>query len=287
MKREIHSLYDIILKIIVSIYGTTFLEYVGIRKKIKAILSVEFITLTGKKYILDYLCLLEDKTICHIEFQFPSATTSDLNRFFDYNIHSQSKYQKLTETLVFNFISSKNKDLTIKIGKSKSFHPAYFYLGDIDFNTYLENINIKSKSDIKLTDFEEITLMLICLCPEWKNKLETLQKIVKFLKKKELFDSNKFEYIEGIIKLEIENLLTPKEQMQIKEEITMTPQAENLFKQVIDEVHQKELIETREDALVEGRKKGMEEIVKEFRDLIDIETLSKKTGLSIEEIENL
>ena len=68
--------------------------------------------------------------------------------------------------------------------------------------------------------------------------------------------------------------------MQIKEEITMTPQAENLFKQVIDEVHQKELIETREDALAEGRKEGrlevMEEISKEFRDLIDIETLSKK-----------
>ena len=75
----------------------------------------------------------------------------------------------------------------------------------------------------------------------------------------------------------------------------MTPQAENLFKQVIDEVHQKELIETREDALVEGRNEGrnegrleaMKEIAKEFRDLIDIETLSKKTGLSIEEIQNL
>ncbi|WP_407423624.1 hypothetical protein [Methanobrevibacter sp.] len=175
MNREIHPVYDVILKMIVLIYGTSFLNYIGIEKEIKSILGVEFVTLTGKKYILDFLCQLDDDAICHIEFQFPSASPKDLDRFFDYNILSQVQHQKLTETLVFNFISSKSKDLTIKIGKSKSFHPEHFYLGDVDFETYLKNINIKSKSNIKLTEFEEMTLMLICICPEWENKLETLQ----------------------------------------------------------------------------------------------------------------
>lgn len=295
MIRKIHSVYDVILKIIVLIYKTSFLNYIGIEKEIKANLSVEFVTLTGKKYILDFLCLLNDDTLCHIEFQYPSATPGDLKRFFDYNILSQTKHQKLTETLVFNFTSGKKKDSFINIGKSKSFHPEYFHLGDADFKTHLKNINIKSKSNTKLTEFEEITLMLICLCPEWENKFETLQNTCKLLKKKELFDAKKLEYIKGIIKLEIENLLTKREQKQMKEEIQMTPEAESLFKQVINEVHQKELLETREDALIEGRIEGrnegrneaIREIAKEFKDLIDIETLSEKTGLSIEEIEKL
>ncbi|WP_407423626.1 hypothetical protein [Methanobrevibacter sp.] len=75
----------------------------------------------------------------------------------------------------------------------------------------------------------------------------------------------------------------------------MTPEAESLFKQVISEVHQKELLETREEALSEGRNEGinegrneaMKEIAKEFKDLVDIEILSKKTGLSVEQIEKL
>ena len=48
MIRKIHSVYDVILKIIVLIYKTSFLNYIGIEKEIKANLSVEFVTLTGK-----------------------------------------------------------------------------------------------------------------------------------------------------------------------------------------------------------------------------------------------
>lgn len=90
-----------------------------------------------------------------------------------------------------------------------------------------------------------------------------------------MFDTEKFEYIKGIIKLGIENLLNKWERKQIKEETEMTPEAESLFKQMINEVHQKELLKTREDALIEGRNEAIREIAKEFKDLVDIETPSK------------
>ena len=47
MDRDIHDIFDVILKIIAEIYGTVFLEYIGIDKKISKNLNVEFTTLKG------------------------------------------------------------------------------------------------------------------------------------------------------------------------------------------------------------------------------------------------
>lgn len=86
MKRPIHDIYDVILKLIVLIYGSVFLNYIGIEGDIKEILNVEFTTVTGEKLFLDFLCKMSDNTLRHIEFQFPKEDPRDLNRFFKYNV---------------------------------------------------------------------------------------------------------------------------------------------------------------------------------------------------------
>ncbi|MDO5860045.1 hypothetical protein [Methanobrevibacter sp.] len=188
MEREIHDIYDVILKIIATVYKNDFLRYIGIEHEIKKILNVELTTLIGRKLYLDFLCLLENDTLCHIEFQFRKANPDDLDRFFNYNITAQVRYQKLTDTILFNFTFKKSEEKTRRIGKSKSFHPKYFYLEEKDIEKTIQKINIKSKLKSELTSDEEITLMLLCLIPEWKNKAETLKKISKLLKNKNLFD---------------------------------------------------------------------------------------------------
>ena len=55
MNRDIHTIYDVILKIIAFAYGTTFLNYIGIEKEVKEIFNIEFTTLTGSKLYLDFL----------------------------------------------------------------------------------------------------------------------------------------------------------------------------------------------------------------------------------------
>lgn len=59
MDRDVHDIYDVILKIIISVYGTLFLNYIGIEDEIKEILNVEFTTLTGKKGYLDFFVSFE------------------------------------------------------------------------------------------------------------------------------------------------------------------------------------------------------------------------------------
>ena len=286
MDREIHNLYDVILKIIAVVYGTIFLNYIGIEGEIKEILNVEFTTLTGSKLYLDFLCRMSDDTLRHIEFQYPRAGPEDAPRFFRYNIVAEARYLVSVETTVFNFTSGSGNKKIHDIRESKSFHPPQFNLGDVDFEEYMDNINIKVKSNTQLTHFEEITLLLMALnydftiSGQYLRMYQSLLKIGNYLMKASL---NSFRWLWN----EISNLLSEDEQKEIKGESEMTPKAMAVVTQAINEVNQKVLAETREDAFNEGRAKTLKQVAKNLRDKIDLDVLSKATGLTVDEIKKL
>lgn len=186
-----------------------------------------------------------------------------------------------------------------KISYSKSFHPKTFNLGDVDFGKYINEIKTKVKSKQQLTSFEEITLMLVSLNYENKSNLERLKKIRKLLENKKLFNESRYEYIESVIKLEIENLLTEEEQKEIEEEIELTPKAESIIEKAFNEVNGKVISEAKLEARLEGYSEGRNEgysegkkdamimIAKNLREKIDIEELSSLTCLTVSEIREL
>ena len=67
----------------------------------------------------------------------------------------------------------------------------------------------------------------------------------------------------------------------------MTPKAMAVVTPAIIEVNQKVLAETREDAFNEGRTKTLKQVAKNLRDEIDLDVLSKATGLTVDEIKKL
>ncbi|MDO5860046.1 hypothetical protein [Methanobrevibacter sp.] len=71
----------------------------------------------------------------------------------------------------------------------------------------------------------------------------------------------------------------------------MTPQAQRVILQAINEVNAKTLYAAEEkgktDGIKEGKKEATEELIRILREEVDIEILSKKTGLSVEEIRTL
>ena len=302
MNRDIHDIYDVILKIACVLYGTKFLNYIGINGKIKQELNREIVTINGNKRYVDFLAEMENDTISHVEFQYPCVKIKDLDRFFDYNIFTQTIYEKLTETLIICF-TKKSKEIKRKIGQTKLFCPKFFYIGDINFDEKIKNINIKLKSNEQLTDDDEITLILMCLVPECENRYEKLKKICELLKNEKLFDEKKLELIKGIIKLEIDNLLTKEERKKIRSGMKMSPESLAIITKAIDEVNKKVISEAEMDGIEKGIEKGIkqgmekgmekgrkdttEKIAKALKNQIDIQTLSQATRLSIEEIENL
>ena len=102
MTEEAYHVYDAILKLIVMAYMNDFLEYIGEHRSIKKILRSEITTKKGRKLYLDFLCELEDETLLNIEFQFTGPDKYDLDRFFNYNIFSETEHDSLCETIIIN-----------------------------------------------------------------------------------------------------------------------------------------------------------------------------------------
>ena len=208
--KRVHDVFDVILKIIILIWPEFFLKLIGIDEEVKEVLKTEFVTVYGKKAYVDYLCRLKNGNLLHIEFEYPSAYNYDLERFHFYYCIIRGNYKGKLETFVFNF-SSKKKELKSKIGQCSSFHPLIFNLADVNFDAYLDNINIKVNTNKKLTGEEEIILMLRCLVPSFRDKTSVLKKISKLLNRKELFDEFRFQFFEAVILLEIHNIIPEKD----------------------------------------------------------------------------
>jgi hypothetical protein len=225
----------------------------------------------------------------NIEFQFTGPDKYDLDRFYDYNIHSECEHDSRCETIVISFRTHRAGQKTRKIGKTKSIHPEIFYLGDIDFEKILNSIENKAKINLKLTNSEEISLMLMCLLPKYKNKKEILERICEVHKNQNLFDKTKINTFKAVIGLEIENFANEEKRKQLKGELNMTPEAEKMIEQALSEVSKKHLQIEKEELLQQGREEGKKEGKKEekretakrLEGIYTPEEISKITGLTI------
>ena len=129
-------------------------------------------------------------------------------------------------------------------------------------------------------------LMLMPISREFLRDVDLLKWVSEILQFEELFDESKFQFVQAVIQLEIENFLSVDEQMKIKKEVVL---------QAINEVNTKVLTENSQKAKADGIKigkaegtaDGIEKIVKSLRDDVDLELLSRKSGLSIDEIKKL
>jgi hypothetical protein len=300
MNREVHKIYDAILRIIIFAYLPELLEYMGENRSVEEILKSDITTLDESTKYLDFLCRLKDGTLCHIEFQFPAAYCDDLERFFDYNITVEVRYGERTETIVLNFSTSTKGSHEVPLGYSKDFHPRIFYLGDIDFEKELEKIHLKlnlarlenlinnKEPNIPLTYKEELDIMLMSLPEKYKNKKGLIKEAVNLLKNEKLFHKEKIEIIRAVIKLEINNLLPEQERKEFEGAIKVTNETTRIVIDSFEYMNKKYEAEAFEDGKKEGLKEGLEEgkkeVAKKLKGIHTIEEISKITGLSISTI---
>lgn len=298
MDREIHKIYDYIMKVIIIVYLNEFLMYIGDERKITEVLKTEIPTLNGKTRYLDFLCRLDDGSLCNIEFEFPVAYSDDLERFFDYNIVVQIDQGKITESIIINFTKSGVGNDEIKIGNSKSFHPKNVYLGDIDYIKELEkikqkvnpncssweNVNNDKESNIQLTYKEELHLLIMCLVPKYKNKTELLIEISDVLKNGKSFRKERLQIIREIIYLEIKNLIPEEDQKFFERDENMNDDLGEIMIQAAKEVNKKYEQIALEKAKEEGKEEEKKEIARKLKEMHTPEEISKITGLTLQTI---
>ena len=266
-------------------YSQEFLEYVSEKRKIKKVLNSEIITKKGRKLYLDFLCLLEGDTLLNIEFQFTGPNKYDLERFFKYNILSETTYGFLCESLIINPKTSKSGQKSRRIGKSKTSHPQFFYLGDIDFEKILNNIENKISNNIKLSSFDEISMMLMPILPKYKNKEEILKRICKIAKKEELFNEIKLDTFKAVIGFAIEKFLDENTAEKLKGELNMSPESQKQLEKTLFESHKKHQQLAEEEAYRQGKeegiKEGIEKTAKNLKQFHTPKEISKITGLTL------
>ena len=298
MDREIHKIYDYIMKVIIIVYLNEFLMYIGDERKITEVLKTEIPTLNGKTRYLDFLSRLDDGSLCNIEFEFPVAYSDDLERFFDYNIVVQIDQGKITESIIINFTKSGVGNDEIKIGNSKSFHPKNVYLGDIDYIKELEkikqkvnpncssweNVNNDKESNIQLTYKEELHLLIMCLVPKYKNKTELLIEISDVLKNGKSFRKERLQIIREIIYLEIKNLIPEEDQKFFERDENMNDDLGEIMIQAAKEVNKKYEQIALEKAKEEGKEEEKKEIARKLKEMHTPEEISKITGLTLQTI---
>ena len=141
--------------------------------------------------------------------------------------------------------------------------------------------------------------MLMCLVVDTTNKTGKLRNICKILKNEEIFKKDRLDVVKSIIKLEIDNLITDDENEKFKEGIKMTPEAEQIINQAVNQVNRKYEILAREEGRKEGKAEGIKEgkiegkaegimqVAKNLKEIHTPQEISKLTGLSVEEIEKL
>ena len=281
MARKVYKIYDIMLKLLVLIYGDYFLKFLNLDENIKQILNIEFTNIKGESFYLDFLCLLKNNELRHIEFQKKKPDSDDYTRFRKYAIAAEAYYGQNTRTLIVRYCKTKNEKKTIGFKKGLILILDYFYLGGVDFEDVIEKINIKvatyKKSNVitKISPLEEISLLVMCLVDEVQDIKVNLKKIYDITQFGDLFDKERFHLFKFLLNLELENLISKGEIMELKQEfnkdlmedVVMSPQVIDEFKKAMQEIDEKEIqiIEekARNKGIEEGREQGKIEGIKE------------------------
>ena len=148
-------------------------------------------------------------------------------------------------------------------------------LRDTDFPLKKINIKVdtykKSNVIIKITPLEEIALLVMCLVDEVQDIKGNFKKIYEITKYNELFDYERFNLFKNLLNLELNNLISEDEKMEIEKELNMdvtegvimTPQLMDDIKKAIQEIDEKEIKIIEEKARNQGIKEGKLDGIKE------------------------
>lgn len=254
---------DMIMKRAMDIFADEGLKFFGIDKKVKELGPTELVVLQTKNMFMDYTFLMEDDTFIHFEFQTTNKGITDLRRFRAYEALLSHQTGKEVVTYVVYSGDIKN--------------PLSGYESGI--NTYRVNsISMANKNGDKIfTDIiekiklgDELTkqdIISLTFTPIMGGKLSKGEKILNAIRVVKDIDKEYRYDVESILYAFASKFLEGKDLEKVKEELKVT----ELGKSLKDE----------------GKREKAIEIAKELLDILSVELIAKKTGLTLEEVKRL
>lgn len=266
---------DLIMKRAMDLFAEEGLKFFGIGKKVKELGPTELVVLETKNMFMDYTFLMEDDTFIHFEFQTTNKGIKDLRRFRAYEALLSHQTDKEVITYVVYSGDIKNVSNSFKTGISE-FRFNAISMSDKDGDRIYNSIVDKIKSGITITKQDIISLSFTPIMGGALTKADKILNAIRIVKD---IDKKYRHDVESILYAFANKFLEGKDLEKVKEEIKMT----ELGKSLIEEGKREGIREGKE----EGKKEKAKEIARELLDILSIEMIAKKTGLTIEEIEKL
>lgn len=260
---KITNYEDLIMKRAMDLFAQEGLRFFGIDKEVKELGPTELVVLESKNMFMDYTFLMEDDTYIHFEFQTTNKGIADLRRFRAYEALLSHQTGKDVVTYVIysgDIINPKDSHYTgISDYRVKTISMANKD-GDEVFNAMMDKM--QSGKDLTTHDIIELTFT-----PIMGGKQSKVDKILQAIRLVKNVD-RKYRYdVESILYAFANKFLNGVDLEKVKEELRVTEIGKSLIE--------------------EGERKKALEIAKELLDILSIEMIAKKTGLTVEEVEAL
>lgn len=246
-----------------ELFAEEGLRFFGIDKKVKEVGSTELVVLQANNMFMDYTFLMDDDIYIHFEFQTTDKGVTDLRRFRAYEALLSDQTAKDVVTYVVYSNNIKNISDKLVTGISEFKIKAISMVdkdGDKIYNDIIEKM--KLNEDISKQDIISLTFS-----PIMGGTLSKTDKILNALKIVKNIDKRYRHDVESILYAFANKFLDGKDLEKVKEELKMTELGKSLIE--------------------EGKKEKAIEIAKELLDILSIELIAKKTGLTIEEVKKL
>ena len=231
----------------------------------------ELVVLESKNMYMDYTFLMEDDSYIHFEFQTTDKGIDDLMRFRTYEalLNHQTKKEVITYVVysgdIKNPISEYNCGInTYKVNAISMVNED----GDKVFDEIIDKLS--SGKDIDKQDIIKLTFT-----PVMGGKMDKSEKILKAIKLSKEITSPYKRDMESILYAFANKFLSGKDLERVKEELRVTEIGKSLIE------------EGKEEGIKAGEKKKAIEIAKGLLDILSIEIIAQKTGLTVDEVKAL
>lgn len=260
---KITNYEDLIMKRAMDIFAEEGLRFFGIDKEVKEIGPTELVVLESKNMFMDYTFLMEDDTYIHFEFQTTNKGVVDLRRFRVYE--ALLSHQTGKDVVTYVIYSGDIADLKDRLvtGISEYRVKAISMAskdGDEVFKTLIDKIQLGKN----LTTHDIIELTFTPIMSGKQSKVDKILQAIRLVKNID----RKYRYdVEAILYAFANKFLNGVDLERVKEELRVTEIGRSLIE--------------------EGKKEKAIEIAKELLDILSVEMIAKKTGLTVEEVEAL
>ena len=262
---------DLIMKRAMDVFAEDGLKFFGIDKKEKELFPTELVVLESKNLHMDYTFLMEDDTYIHFEFQTTNKNISDLRRFRAYEALLSHQTGKDVVTYVIYSSNIINVNDTLETGINK-FKVNTISMASKNGDDVFKNVSDKISKGISLSKDDIISLSFSPIMGGQVSKLDRILNTIKLLKD---IDITYRHDVESIIYAFANKFLSGKDLERVKEELRVTEIGKSLIE------------EGKEEGIKAGEKKKAIEIAKGLLDILSIEIIAQKTGLTVDEVKAL